>query len=143
MLTYCLYDRISTWCCRQDTAWLAGRARSLKQAYLPPPLRFMQTFSSEEITRDSFHMLDHMMLKELGIKTMGDVLTILKSTKEHSVPLASYIRPPTVKFSQLSSEMTSQQFWKFRIDWDIFTKITSLPTAQTNIQLYYCANEAV
>ena len=56
------------------------------------------------------------MLKELGIKTMGDVLTILKLTKEPSVPLASYIRPMTAKLPQLSSEITSQQFQKFRID---------------------------
>ena len=104
---------------------------------------YTQTFSSEEITRDSLHMVDHMMLKGVGIKTMGNVLAILKLTKELSVPLASYIRPPTAKLPKLSSEMISPKFWKFRIDWDIFTKMTNLSTAQTNIQLYNCASEAV
>ena len=47
---------------------------------------YVQTFSSKEITRDSLHMLDRTMLKELGIKTMGDVLAIIKLTKE---PLVS------------------------------------------------------
>ena len=31
----------------------------------------------------------------------------------------------------------------FRIDWDVFTRMTNLPTAQTNVQLYNCADEAV
>ena len=88
---------------------------------------YAQTFSREEITKDSFHMLDHTMPKELGIKTMGDVLTILKLTKEPLVSPASHMKPPTVKIPQLISEMTTQQFWKFRIDWDIFTRITNLP----------------
>ena len=35
------------------------------------------TFSSEEITRDSLHMLDHMMLKELGIKSMASTSPIV------------------------------------------------------------------
>ena len=45
---------------------------------------YVQTFSSEEITRDNLHKLDCTMLKKLGIKTMGDVLAILKLTKEPS-----------------------------------------------------------
>ena len=39
--------------------------------------------------------------------------------------------------------MTPQQFQKFRIDWDVFTKMINLPTTQTNIQLYNCTDEAV
>ena len=88
-------------------------------------------------------MLDHKMLKELGIKTMGNVFTILKLTKKPSVLLASYIRPPTAKLPQFSLEMISQEFRKFRIDWDIFTKMTNLPTVQTNILRYNCASKAI
>ena len=36
---------------------------------------YAQTFSSEEIARSSLHMLDRAMLKELGIKTMGDSIS--------------------------------------------------------------------
>ena len=102
---------------------------------------YTQTFSGKEIIRDS--LLDCMLLKELGIRTMGNVLAKLKLTKEPSVPPASFIRLPTTKLLQLSLEMTSQHFQKFRIDWDIFTKMFNLPTAQTNIQLYDCASKAV
>ena len=76
------------------------------------------------------------MLKEMGIKTMGDILAILKLTKEPSVPPASHIRLLTKKLPQLNSEMTSQHFRKFRIDWKIFTKTT-------NLQLYNCASKAI
>ncbi len=48
---------------------------------------YAQTFSSEGITRDSMHMLDRKMLKELGIKSMGDVLIILKLAKENPATL--------------------------------------------------------
>ena len=89
------------------------------------------------------YMLDRTMLKELGIKTMSDVLAMLKLTKEPLVLPASHMEPPTTKLPQLSSEMTTQQFGKFRTDWDVFTRMTNLPTAQTNVQLYNCADEAV
>ena len=104
---------------------------------------YVQTFSSVEITRDSLHMLDRTMLKELGIKTMGDVLTIFKLTEEPSVSSVSHVKPPAAKLPQLVSEMMTQQFWKFRIDWDRFTRMINLRTAQTNVQLYNCADEAV
>ena len=39
--------------------------------------------------------------------------------------------------------MTSQQFRKFRIDWEVYLRMTNMPPAQTNIQLYNCADEAV
>ena len=72
---------------------------------------YAQTFSSEKITMDSLHMLDRTMLKELGIKTMGDVLAILKLTKEPLVLPASHMKPLTIKLPQLVSEMTTQRFW--------------------------------
>ena len=105
------------------------------------PKIYPQTFSSEVITRDSLHMLDRTMLKDPGIKTMGDVLAILKLIKEPLVSPVSHMKPPTVKLPQLVSEMTTQ-FRKFRRDWDVFTRMTNLPTAQTNVQQYNCANEA-
>ena len=70
---------------------------------------YVQTFSSEEITRDSLHMLDHTMLKELGIKTMGDMLAILKLTEEPLISPACQMKPPTAKLPQLSPVMTHIQ----------------------------------
>ena len=45
---------------------------------------YAQTFLSEGITRDTMHMLDRTMLKELGIKSMGDVLIILKLAERYN-----------------------------------------------------------
>ena len=83
------------------------------------------------------------MLKELGIKTMGDVLVILKLIKEPLVSPACHMKLLTAKFPRLSSEMTTPQLRKFRIDWGVFTRMTNLPIAQTNVQLYNCADETV
>ena len=103
---------------------------------------YAQTFSSEGITRDTMHMLDRTMLKELGIKSMGDVLIILKLAKENLASPTTHVKP-TAKPPQLNSEMTPQQFRKFEIDWDVFTKMTNLSDTQMNIQLYNCAEETV
>ena len=54
---------------------------------------YAQTFSSEGITRDSMHMLDRTMFKELGIKSMGDVLIILKLAKENLSSPATLVKP--------------------------------------------------
>ena len=39
--------------------------------------------------------------------------------------------------------MTPQQFRKFQINWDAFTKMTNMPSSQFNIHLYDCTDEAV
>ena len=104
---------------------------------------YAQTFSTKEIMRNCLHMLDHTLLKELGIRTMGDMLAILKLIKKLSVSLATHVNPPTAKVPQLNLEMTPEQFQKFSIDWDLFTKMINLPTAQSNIQLYNCAHEFI
>ena len=87
-------------------------------------------------------MLDRTMLKELGIKNMGEVLIILKLAKENPASPTTHVKP-TAKPPQLNSEMTPQQFRKFKIDWDIFTKMTNLSDTQMNVQLYNCAEETV
>ena len=103
---------------------------------------YAQTFSSEGITRETMHMLDRTMLKGLGIKSMGDVLIILKLAKENLASPTTHVKP-TAKPPQLNSEMTPQQFRKFKIDWDVFTKMTNLSDTQMNIQLYNCTKETV
>ena len=75
---------------------------------------YAQTFSSEGITRDTMHMLDRTMLKELGIKNMGEVLIILKLAKENPASPTTHVKP-TAKPPQLNSEMTPQQFRKFKL----------------------------
>ena len=88
-------------------------------------------------------MIDWQVLKELGVTTVGHALAILKLVKEQPLTSDSYTKDPAVKFPWLHSGMPSQQFQKFRIDWEVFVQMTNIPAAQTNIQLYNCTNEAV
>ena len=43
----------------------------------------------------------------------------------------SYMKAPAVKLPQLHSGMTSQHFRKFRINWEVFVRMTNMPSAQT------------
>ena len=102
-----------------------------------------KNFCGESITKDSLTLIDREVLKELGVTAMGHAIAILKLVKEQPLKSDSYTKAPAVKLSQLHSGMTSQQFRKFRIDWEVFVRMTNMPPAQTNIQLYNCADEAV
>ena len=97
-------------------------------------------FANEKLTIGTLQMLDRAMLRELGVTSMGEALCILKQAKE-AAPQATYAKAPKAKLPQLNLEMTSQQFRKFQIDWEVFVKITNTPESLTNIHLYNCANE--
>ena len=88
-------------------------------------------------------MIGWEVLKELGVTTMGHALATLKLAKEQSLISDSYAKASAVKLPQLHSGMTSQQFQKFRINCEVFVRMTNMPPAQTNIQLYNCADEVV
>lgn len=103
---------------------------------------YAATFVREKLRKENLQMMDRAMLRELGITTMGEALSILEQAKEPSTQ-AIYAKAPAVKTSQLHFEMTPQQFRMFRIDWEVFAKMTDMPTSQTNIQLYSCADESV
>merc|ERR1719239_682809 len=90
------------------------------------------------------------MLEELGVTTMGDRLSILKLGKQ-TQPTESdasdkskkYACKLPVKTPTLHADMTSQQFRKFLVDWDVFRKITDLPDDRVHVQLYSCADDSV
>ena len=99
-------------------------------------------FADEKLTIESLQMLDRTMLKEQGVTLMGEALCILKQAKEATAQ-STCIQVLAAKPPNLNIEMTPQQFRKFRIDWDVFTKITNMPSSQFNIHLYNCADKAV
>ena len=45
---------------------------------------YAATFAREKLREENFRMMDWAMLRELGITAMGEVLSILKQTKEPS-----------------------------------------------------------
>ena len=86
---------------------------------------YVQILASEKLTKNSLLLPDH---SELGIQTLGEMLAKLNFFKEPPAsppPLTNYEKIPIVKIPQLHLEMTAQQFQKFKIDWDIFTKMTN------------------
>ena len=99
-------------------------------------------FTREKLTKENLQMMAWAMLKVLEITAMGEALSILKQAKESSTQTI-YAKAPSAKLSQLHFKMTPQQFRKFRINWEVFIRMTDMPTSQTSIQLYSCADESV
>ena len=99
-------------------------------------------FADEKLTIESLQMLDRSMLKELGVILMGEARCILKQAKKVTAK-STRTQALAAKPPNLNIEMTPQQFRKFRIDWDVFTKMTNMPSSQFNIHLYNCADEAM
>ena len=106
---------------------------------------YAKNFVDENLSQENLAMLDRALLTELGVKTLGDALTIMRLGKSVKVPESSYTvaKAPMAKPPSLSAEMTQQQFRKFIIDWNVYVEMTNLSKAQFHAQLYSCANESV
>ena len=113
---------------------------------------YAKTFAGEKLTPDNLLVMDRDMLKEIGVTTMGDALTILQLGKKAQSsgdgdakpkPSRNYACKMTVKMPTLHADMTSQQFRKFVVDWTVFRQITELPDDRVHAQLYSCADDDV
>ena len=69
-------------------------------------------FADVKLTIESLQMLDRSMLKELGVRLMGEALCILKQAKEATAQ-STRIQALATKPPNLNIEMTPQQFRKF------------------------------
>ena len=49
----------------------------------------------------------------------------------------------SVKLPTVTSNMAPPQFWKFRVDWDVYTTITGLPTQERTAHLYSACDPTV
>ena len=129
----------------QYSSWRYEQDPMIGKSYLPK-WAFQQTLSGlmlKLLWRKVLPRIAWEVLIELGVTTMGHALAILKLAKQQPLISNSYTKAPAVKLPKLHSGMTSQQFRKFRINWEVFVRMTNMPTAQTHIQLYNCADEAV
>ena len=99
-------------------------------------------FVAEEMTVDMIPRLDRGILKEMGVKVIGDALAIL-SISDTCVSASSpaVVKAPAAKLPQISSEMTHQQFRKFNIDWNVFVTMTRPPASQIHALLYSCCDD--
>ena len=53
------------------------------------------------------------------------------------------MKAPAARLPQLNEDMTLPQFRKFKMDWDVFKRITNLPENQIHAQLYNACSESV
>ena len=121
---------------------MIGNASSLKRAYpLTLPKLMRQSLQTKSWQSRAFKCWIT-LLKELGVTLMGEALCILKQAKEATAQ-STRIQALAAKPPNLNIEMTPQQFRKLRIDWDVFTMMTNMPSSQFNIHLYNCADETV
>ena len=87
---------------------------------------YADTLAEAKISMLNIDMIDKQTLNDMGITIIGDVLSILKlgkngtGSQSNSQPAVNL---PSIKAPRLHAEMTSQQFRKFRVDWDLFTQM--------------------
>ena len=136
-----LQERTS-WHCQQDIKLKIGKATSSKRAsLLTQPKAILQYLQGKSWWK-SLQKMDWAMIKQLGITVIGEALFIFKQAKEPSTQII-YAKAPSAKLPQLHFEITPLQFRKFWIYCEVFTGMTDMPTSQTSIQLYSCADESV
>ena len=110
---------------------------------------YAEIFENESLTIASISMLDRQSLNDIGIKKLGHQLAIFKIGQNHeanAIPkseVSAPIKLSPAKAPQLTAEMTTQMFRKFRVDWEVFLAITNLPADQHHAQLYSNAEESV
>ena len=102
--------------------------------------KYTKLFIDNEIITPSH--LSKEVLKELGISVLGHVLAISKEAETMEKPQASSSSSnskyftPKVELPRIKIQMTSAEFRKFKLDWEVYKTITNLPLNQIVPQLY-------
>ena len=73
---------------------------------------------------------------------MAEALSILKQAKDPSTQTI-IVKAPSPKFLQLHFKMDPPPTVQKILNWEVFNRMTDMPTLQTSIQLYSCADESV
>ena len=100
--------------------------------------KYAQTFAKESMSIDAATELDREVLDALGVKIIGHLLSILRHARKVD---AKPTKPPTVntaapKPPQLAADLTRPQFRKFRIDWDVYKKMSGIQKDYIAAQIY-------
>ena len=121
---------------------------ALQDAGIPPTESnaYATIFVNNRINNKTVLHLTADDLKSLDITVLGDILAILQYAKTinsskmvaEGVSTTPTYRPPpaTVKLPSIVTEMTHPQFRKLRIDWDVYKKVTNIPSSQIGPLLY-------
>ena len=124
-------------------------------AGIPPEesATYATAFVDNRLTESSLPELSKEYLKDLGITIIGDIITILKHIQTHlqtsnsSTTNSTLPRETVVKSNipppQLHADMTHPQFRKFKIDWDVYKKISNVPVSNLPAQLYHICDDTL
>ena len=104
-------------------------------------LKYEQSFAEEGINTNNIQLLDKETLDDLGVKKLGHKLSILKLYSKRDEPLEAAAKIPPAKPPQLTAEMSKQAFRKFKLDWEVFCELSSLPVGKQHAQLYNAATD--
>ena len=104
---------------------------------------YAENFVKNRVTDAVLPSLDKQTLNELGITVIGDVLAILQkvhppqdsgsannSNTSHTglvTTSTSIAKPPQYNCPQLQAKMTSAQFRRFKVEWEGYKPLVSLP----------------
>ena len=112
--------------------------------------QYSEIFHTNRMTFNALHELTKEDSSALGITVLGDIKNILwkaKASPTSSLNQAGsakiFMKAPAAKLPQLNEDMTLPQFRKFKMDWDVFKRITNLPENQIHSQLYNACSESV
>ena len=104
--------------------------------------KYAKTFADNEMDTSTATELTRDILAELGVTSIGHVLSILKFSREGdtkpSIPTATS-KPsakPSLKPPQLASDLTRPQFRKFKVDWGVYKSISGIEEGHIAAQIY-------
>ena len=115
----------------------------IKEAGIPveEAKEYAKTFHDNRIQKPEDLSRD--ILKELGIIVIGEAIAIIKaassSKSNRAHPANSDVKShfkPKIDLPRIKSQMTTAEFRKFKLDWQVYKSITQLPTDQIAPQLY-------
>ena len=126
---------------------------------IPPDdiARYSRLLIKASINGSILDYVDKDSLHELGIKVLGHKLAILKRINASRTPPELNISskmlkdhsdaPATARISaklpSLQDEMSHQQFRKFRVDWDVYKKLTGITSESYASHLYSACDDSV
>ena len=108
---------------------------------------YAEAFVKNRITETRLSGLTESSLTTLGVTVLGDVVAILQHAKSSIPPsrpsTCTIVKPPSAKLPEITSDMTLPQLRKFRIDWDVFKRITQISNTQIHAHIYSCCDDTV
>ena len=114
-------------------------------------------FINNHLTESSLPDLTKEYLKDLGLTIIGNIIIILKHIAQSNQPVSNnsvittnpsnshetIVKSNNISPPQLQAEMTQPQFWKFKVDWDVYKQISHIPKTNLAAQLYHLCDDTL